>query len=85
MITGGALVLDAVTVGVLIYVAGVLLGLVRIDARPGPRVALAVLWPLGPLAFVVTLAVLIIASLIAFPLVGIVAAGLGAAAWWFTR
>jgi hypothetical protein len=81
VIAGGALAFDAVTVGGVIYVVGVLLGLARIDARPGPRVALAVLWPLGPLAFVVTLAVLIIASLIAFPLVGVVAAVIGIAFW----
>jgi hypothetical protein len=48
-------------------------------------VALAVLWPLGPLAFVVTLAVLIIASLIAFPLVGVVAVVIGIALWWLAR
>ena len=51
-----------------IYLAGVLMGLVTIDAKPASRLGLALLWPLGPAAFVVTLAVLLAASLIAFPL-----------------
>jgi hypothetical protein len=57
-----------------IYLAGVLTGLVTIDARPASRLGLALLWPLGPAAFVVTLAVLLAASVIAFPLLWAVAA-----------
>jgi len=38
----------------------------RTDAKPMTRVALAVLWPIGPLAFVVTLLVLLAASPFAF-------------------
>jgi hypothetical protein len=53
-----------------LYGAGVLVGLVRTDAGPWSKLGLALIWPLGPLAFVVTLAVLVGASLIAFPLVG---------------
>jgi hypothetical protein len=65
----------------LVYAAGVLIGLAAIDARPAARLGLAVLWPIGPAAFVVTVAVLAAASLIAFPIVGgIVLAG--ALAWW---
>ena len=55
----------------LLYVAGVVWGLIKIDAQPGVRIGLAVLWPLGPLAFVVTLAILIVAAAIAFPLFGL--------------
>jgi hypothetical protein len=44
-------------------------------------VGLALLWPLGPLAFVVTLAGLLLASLIAFPLVGVIAAAVVAIFW----
>jgi hypothetical protein len=51
-----------------IYLAGVLAGLARTDAAPASRVGLALLWPLGPAAFIVTLAVLLAASVIAFPL-----------------
>ena len=54
-----------------IYVAGVLWGLLVIDARSAERVALAVLWPLGPLAFVVTVTILLVVLPIAFPRVGI--------------
>jgi hypothetical protein len=66
-----------------VYVAGLVVGLVATDGRLGTRLALALLWPLGPLAFVVTVAGLIAASTIAFPLIGaamVVTAGL---AWWF--
>ncbi len=65
----------------LIYAIGTGVGLVVTDARPLARVALALLWPIGPLAFVVTLSILLAASLIAFPVVGgIVAAAL--LGWW---
>jgi hypothetical protein len=54
----------------LIYGVGVVIGLAATDARPAARLGLALLWPIGPAAFVVTLAVLAAASLIAFPIVG---------------
>jgi hypothetical protein len=56
----------------LVYGAGVLVGLVAVDARPASRVALALLWPIGPAAFVATIAVLIAAAMIAFPVLGAV-------------
>ena len=65
-----------------LYVAGVAWGLIKIDARPHTRVVLALLWPLGPLAFVVTLAVLLIAAAIAYPAFGGVVVASGARAWW---
>ena len=69
-----------------IYVAGALIALWRTDARWPTRIAVAVLWPLGPLAFLVTVAILLAASLIAFPLVagGLTVIG-GIAAWWLMR
>ena len=54
-----------------VYVAGVIWGLVLTDATPLERMMLALVWPLGPIAFVVTIAILLVASAIAFPLVGI--------------
>jgi predicted branched-subunit amino acid permease len=45
-----------------LYFIGVLIGFWRTDATLLTRLALAVLWPIGPLAFVVTVAVLIAAS-----------------------
>ena len=65
-----------------VYVAGVVWGLVAIDARPAARVGLALVWPIGPLAFVVVVTILLAASLIAYPAFGaavLIAAG---AAWW---
>lgn len=64
------------------YVAGVAWGLIMIDARPAARLGLALLWPIGPLAFVLTIAILLVASLVAYPAVGagvLIAAGV---AWW---
>jgi hypothetical protein len=68
--------------GFAIYVVGVAWGLMVIDARPAQKIALAILWPLGPIAFAVTLTILLAASLIAFPLFGGAAVIAAAAAWW---
>ncbi|MSO81970.1 MAG: hypothetical protein EXQ53_01550 [Acidobacteria bacterium] len=68
--------------GLAVYVAGVAWGLLMIDGRPATRLGLALLWPLGPLAFVLTMTILLAASLIAFPAFGagvLIAAGV---AWW---
>ncbi|MBI4265722.1 MAG: hypothetical protein HY657_15210 [Acidobacteria bacterium] len=58
-------------VAAVVYVAGVAWGLLAIDARPAARVGLALLWPLGPLAFVLVVAILLAASLVAFPMFGV--------------
>ena len=50
----------------IVYAAGALIALWRSDAKPLERIALAALWPLGPLAFVVTVAMLLAASPLAF-------------------
>ena len=69
-----------------IYAVGALIALWRTDANWPTRVALAVLWPLGPLAFLITVSILLAASLIAFPLVAGGIAAVGAlAVWWLTR
>jgi len=49
-----------------IYLAGVVIGLWRTDAPAPMRLLLAVLWPIGPLAFVIVVAILIAASPLAF-------------------
>jgi len=49
------------------------------------RVGLALLWPLGPLAFLITVAGLLVVAAIAFPLVGVVLAAAIVAAWWSFR
>ena len=66
-----------------LYIGGVVVGLLLTDGRPIERLTFALLWPIGPLAFIVTVAILIAAAAIAFPNVGVVVLALGAAAWWF--
>ena len=69
-----------------IYGVGAVLALWRTDAGWPTRIALALLWPVGPVAFLITVAILIGASLIAFPVVaGLIAAAAAAAAWWVMR
>jgi hypothetical protein len=63
------------------YAAGVAAALWRTDAPAPTRLVLSLLWPLGPLAFLLTVTLLIAASLVAFPVVGFVVAG-GALTWW---
>ena len=53
-----------------------------IDARPAHKMALAILWPLGPIAFAVTITILLAASLMAFPAFGVAVVIAAAAAWW---
>ena len=66
-----------------LYAAGALLALWRTDARWPTRIVLALLWPIGPIAFVVTVAILLAASLIAFPVVaGVIAAATVVIGWW---
>ena len=64
-----------------IYAAGVAAALWRTDAPAPARLVLSLLWPLGPLAFLLTFTLLVAASLIAFPVVGVVVAS-GALTWW---
>lgn len=69
----------------LIYVVGVLLGLVFTDGRPLVRLILALAWPIAPLAFVTVVTGLLLAALYIFPVFGaVVAVGL-AAGWFFFR
>jgi hypothetical protein len=68
--------------GFAVYVAGVVWGLLTIDARPAARLGLALLWPLGPLAFALTTTILIAASLIAYPVVGVCVLIAAGVMWW---
>ncbi len=65
-----------------LYVAGVAWGLIMIDARPAARLGLALLWPLGPLAFALTITILLAASLIAYPAVGVGLLIVAGVVWW---
>ncbi|HEX5107868.1 MAG TPA: hypothetical protein VFV95_05460 [Vicinamibacterales bacterium] len=65
----------------LIYLAGVLIGLWKVDAPGVRRVALAMAWPLGVVAAVITVAILLTAALVLFPLVAAMAGIGGLLAW----
>jgi hypothetical protein len=69
----------------LIYVLGVLAGLIFTDARPLARVSLALAWPVAPLAFVAVVSGLLLAALYIFPVFGAVVAVGIAAGWFFFR
>ena len=62
----------------LIYTAGVGVGLIATDADGAGRLGLALMWPVGPLAFIATLSILFAASLIVFPLFGLAVAAAAA-------
>lgn len=68
-----------------VYGLGCLLTLLRADARPASRLALAILWPLGPLAGLVTLSALTVAAMIAFPVFGAIVAAASVGGWWLLR
>ena len=70
---------------VLVYVAGVLIGLTLGRDRPPVRLALALAWPLGPLAFGVTVSMLLAVAAIAFPTFGALLVAAGAVGWWAVR
>ena len=65
-----------------IYIAGVAVGLLFTDGSLWARIALALAWPIGPLAFVVVVTGLLVAALYLFPVFGAVVAAAGVAAWW---
>jgi hypothetical protein len=69
----------------LTYIIGFIIALAVMRDRWPTRVGTALVWPLGPAAFVVVLAILVVASAILWPLpVLTVAAILGAVGWWLT-
>jgi ABC-type long-subunit fatty acid transport system fused permease/ATPase subunit len=68
-----------------IYLAGVLVGLVATQGGAATRVGLALLWPLGPLAFVITVAGLLVVAAIAFPMFGVILAATVGVGWWWLR
>jgi hypothetical protein len=67
---------------ILIYVVGVVAGLIFTDARPLARAGLALAWPVGPLAFALVIGLLLVAALYIFPVFGAMVA-IAALAGWF--
>jgi hypothetical protein len=73
-----------VDVALVVYAIGVAVGLVLTDARPVARVVIALSWPLGAVAFMLTIATLVVAAMLVFPLFGVAVLVAAAAAWaWF--
>lgn len=86
MIADGSRRIGAVTFGHalgIVYLAGVLVGIARVDGSPAARVGLALLWPLGLAAFVVTVTGLVAVAALVFPIVGVVLAAAAVAAWYW--
>jgi hypothetical protein len=70
---------------VTVYVVGAIVGLLLTDGRPLLRLALALVWPLGPLACLLTVAGLIGVAAIAFPTFGVILALVAAGGWFWLR
>ena len=68
-----------------VYVVGVLVGLIATQGGVATRIGLALLWPLGPLAFVITVAGLLVVAAIAFPVFGLILAAAIGALWFALR
>ena len=66
-----------------IYVIGILIGLVVMRDPIGPRLATALVWPLGPVAFIAVLTVLVIASAALWPVTVLGLAAVVSALVWF--
>jgi hypothetical protein len=73
---------DLLTALVLVYIAGLLVGLMAVDEPFPGRILVAAVWPLGPLAFVLVVTILLLALPIALPRAA-AALALAAAAGWF--
>ena len=68
-----------------VYLAGVAIGLVATRGGIGTRVLLALLWPLGPLAFGLVSAGMLLIAAVVFPVFGVMLASAAAGAWWVLR
>jgi hypothetical protein len=74
--------MDFWALALVIYAAGIVLGLVLLDDAWPARLGVAAAWPLALAVFAGTVAVLLLALPIARPLVGIVYAVIGAIVAW---
>lgn len=64
-----------------VYLAGVIVGLWRVDAPPVGKAVMALGWPVGAAAAVVVFAILSVAALVLFPAFAALVAAGGIAAW----
>jgi hypothetical protein len=70
------------TAALIVYVVGVVVGLLRIDASPMTRLVVALLWPVGALAGVVTVSGLVLMAMVLFPVLGVAVVAGAAVTWW---
>ena len=66
----------------IVYLAGIAIGLAAMRDRWPSRLAIALLWPLGPIAFLVVIAILVIAATALWPVPVLGAAALFGLATW---
>ena len=66
-----------------IYAIGVIAGLLLTDARPLPRLAIALAWPLGVAAFLVTIATLFVAAMLVYPAFGAAVLAVAVLGWFW--
>ena len=66
----------------LIYAVGVAIGLAVMRDRWVTRIATALLWPLGPLAFLVVISILLVAAAILWPVPVVGTAAVVASLLW---
>ena len=66
----------------IVYAAGVVIGLLRVDAGPVTRLIVSLLWPLGVVAGVVTISALGLAAMVLFPTVGVAVVVAALIGWW---
>jgi hypothetical protein len=76
---------DLVTALVVVYLAGVAIGLLVVDEPFPGRVIVAASWPLGPLAFVAVVTILLLTLPVALPRVAAALACVVALSWLLLR
>ena len=72
------------TAALILYVVGVVVGLLRIDASPVTRLVVALLWPVGALAGVITISGLVLMAMVLFPVLGGALVAIATAIWWWS-
>lgn len=70
------------SVVLIVYIAGVVIGLLRVDATPVTRLVVSMLWPLGIVAGVVTISALGLAAMALFPILGAAVVVVALIGWW---
>lgn len=64
------------------YIGGVVVAFAATDAPWAERAGVALLWPLGPLAFIMVATMLLVFAMALWWRVGVVVVGAVVAAWW---